>query len=177
MEFSNLENWTLSSGPVCQLDDDLYLGQSDHLFARKEDGPLPSWNALLWIGKDHPVSIMPPTGLLSNQRYMDTHLTTLVAPPSILCDSRFYASSLRRYPWKLDQKLDEVWYNFCLMEGEFDSPSNCSFWFKKFAGTIGIQCVSDRPSLLLSVPIGAGSITYRLTPELEPISARIMLFS
>ena len=62
---------------------------------------------------------------------MDTHLTSLVAPPSILCDSRFCASSLRRYPWKLDQKLDDVWYNFYLMEGDFDNPSNCAFWFKK----------------------------------------------
>ena len=49
-----------------------------------------------------------------------------------MCDSRFCASSLRRYPWELDQKLDDVWYNFCLMEEEFDSPSNCAFWFKKF---------------------------------------------
>ena len=132
VEFPNLENWTLSSGPASQLGDNFYLGQWDHLFACKDEEPLPSWDALLWIGKDHPIGITPPTGLLSNRRYRDTHLTSLVAPPSILCDSRFCASSLRRYPWKLDQKLDDVWYNFCLMEGEFDSPSNCAFWFKKF---------------------------------------------
>ena len=133
VEFPNLENWTLSSGPASQLGDDFYLGQWDHLFARKDEEPLPSWDALLWIGKDHPIGITPPTGLLSNRRYKDTHITSLVAPPSILCDSRFCASSLRRYPWKLDQKLDDIWYNFCLMEGEFDSPSNYYFWFKKFA--------------------------------------------
>ena len=98
MEFPNLENWTLSSGPASQLDDDFYLGQWDHLFSHKDEEPLPSWNALLWIGKDHPIGITPPTRLLSNRRYRDTHLTSLVAPPSILCDSRFCASSLWCYP-------------------------------------------------------------------------------
>ena len=132
VEFPNLENWTLSSGPASQFGDDFYLGQWDHLFARKDEEPLPSWDALLWIGKDHPIGITPPTRLLSKRRYRDTHLTSLVAPPSILCDSRFCTSSLQRYPWKLDQKLDDIWYNFYLMEGDFDNPSNCAFWFKKF---------------------------------------------
>ena len=79
------------------------------------------------------MTLLPPIGLLSNRRYRDTHLTSLTAIPSVLCDSRFCAASLRSYPWKLDQKLDDVWYNFCLMEGKFDSPSNCAFWFKKSA--------------------------------------------
>ena len=47
VEFPNLKNWTLSSGPASQLGDDYYLGQWDHLFAHKDDEPLPSWNALL----------------------------------------------------------------------------------------------------------------------------------
>ena len=102
VEFSNLENLTLSSSPANQLGDNFYLDQWDHLFARNEDESLPSWDALLWIGKDHLVSITLPIELLSNRRYRDTHLTTLAAPPSILYDSHFCASSLRRYPWKLD---------------------------------------------------------------------------
>ena len=47
VEFPNLENWTLSSGPASQLGDDFYLGKWDHLFARKDEEPLPSWDALL----------------------------------------------------------------------------------------------------------------------------------
>ena len=47
VEFSNLENWTLLSGPTSQLADDYYLGQWDQLFACKDNEPLPSWDALL----------------------------------------------------------------------------------------------------------------------------------
>ena len=151
MEFPNLETWLLPSGPPSQLGDDFYLGQWDNLFFRKEDDPLPSWDALLWIGKDHPPSITPPTGLLSNRRFRDAHLTTLTLLSQVSGDSRFCATSYRQYLWKVDQKLDEVWYNFCLMEGEFDSPSNYIFGLKclrKCINSIGTRYASGKPSLL-----------------------------
>ena len=133
VEFPDLEKWTLPCGPASQFGDEYYLGQWDHLFAKPSHQPIPSWDALLWLGKDHPIDIAPPIGLLANRRFRENHLFSLTPPSQVVIDSRFCAVIHRRYPWKMDQKLDDVWYNFCLMDGEFDNPSNCAFWFKKFA--------------------------------------------
>ena len=133
VEFPDLEKWTLPRGPASQFGDEYYLGQWDHLFAKPSDEPIPSWDALLWLGKDHPIDIAPPTGLLANRRFRENYLFSLTPPSQVVINSRFCALTHRRYPWKMDQKLNDVWYKFCLMDGEFDSPSNCAFWFKKFA--------------------------------------------
>jgi hypothetical protein len=130
--FPNLEKWTLPQEGLSQLGDDYYLGNWENLFHTPED-VFPTWAALVWVGKDHAPDIRPPTGLLANKRDHAKHTKTDLAPPQVREDPRFCSQSIRRYPWFKTQKLDDVWYNFCLMEGEFDTWEKCVIWFSKFS--------------------------------------------
>jgi hypothetical protein len=130
--FSNLEKWTLPQEGLSQLGDDYYLGNWNNLFYTPED-VFPSWAALVWVGKDHALDIKPPTGLLTNKKDHAQHTKTDLAPPQVREDPRFCAQSIRRYPWFKIQMLDDVWYNFCLMEGEFDTWEKCIYWFTKIS--------------------------------------------
>ena len=98
VEFPDLEKWTLPRGPASQFGDEYYLGQWNHLFAKPSDEPIPSWDALLWLGKDHPIDIAPPTGLLANRRFRENHLFSLTPPSQVIIDSRFCGLIHRRYP-------------------------------------------------------------------------------
>jgi hypothetical protein len=118
--FPNLEKWMLPQEGLSQLGDDYYLGNWKNLFHTPED-VFPTWAALVWVGKDHAPDIMPPTSLLANKRDHARHTKTYLAPPQMREDPRFCSQSIKRYPWFETQELDDVWYNFCLMEGEFDT--------------------------------------------------------
>ena len=120
-EFPELESWTVPQALQTRFGDDYYLGKWDNLFHKKEDAPFPTWDAIVWIGKDHGLDVRPPPSLLASGRYIGRHTKNDLAPPQVRQDPRFCATTIRRYPWYKDQQLDTIWYNFCLMEGEYDT--------------------------------------------------------
>ena len=175
VEFPDLEKWTLPRGPASQFGDEYYLGQWDHLFAKPSKEPIPSWDALLWLGKDHPIDIAPPFGLLSNRRFRENHLFSLTPPSQVIIDSRFCGLTHRRYPSKMDQKLDDVWYNFCLMDGEFDSPSNSAFshdgiWKRWISHLTGSPVVSVAPIRVSSPSPPSVRSPQALSTRSQPVS-------
>ena len=176
VEFPDLEKWTLPRGAASQFGDEYYLGQWDHLFAKPSDEPIPSWDALLWLGKDHPIDIAPPTGLLANSRFRENHLFSLTPPSQVIIDPRFYALTIGVIPGRWTRSWMMCGTTFASWMVSLTALLIVLFGSKNLRRSIRpikILFAFAKQFLQLCAPIGVPSTTCRSTPELVPTIARI----
>lgn len=105
--------------------DHRFLGKYENLFVKAEHQPeFLTWDALLWLGRDFGGYSEPLLHDIDVLICREKHLRHERDPIQVELDPR-WCKTPRRYLWKPDAKLDTVWYNWCLMEGRWDTPDDC----------------------------------------------------
>lgn len=113
--------------------DDVFLAKWDRLFVHPADSPdLLSWEALYWTGKDYQNS-KDITISMEIQMQQEGHLRQLEPPYLVTSDPNF-CHCPRRYSWIANAKLDTVWYNWPIVEGDMFTSEQCvesytRFWY------------------------------------------------
>ena len=112
--------------------DNHYLGKWTHLFSSSYPEPFLTWEAIMWIGKDH-INIdrnpLLPLGVLQRKNWH----RRLVIPPISVHSNPNYCACPQRYSWTADAKWDSVFFNWPVITGDFDTPQVCKESYHQFS--------------------------------------------
>jgi hypothetical protein len=126
-----LDNWSAAQQTTPA--DNRFLGRWENLFVKNEHPPdFLNWDALTWLGKDFgnqsDILTHSVEALISGEAYMRVE----GVPHNVQADPKHCQDCKRRFLWRADAKLDTVWYNWPIVEGNFDTMEHCVQSYYRF---------------------------------------------
>jgi hypothetical protein len=127
----DLDNW--SAAQQTTLTDNRFLGKWENLFVKSKHQPdFLNWDALTWLGKDFgnqsEILIHSMEALVSGEAYMRIE----GVPYNVQGDPRHCQECKRRFLWRVDAKLDIVWYNWPVIKDNYDTIEHCFQSYYRF---------------------------------------------
>ena len=86
----------------------------------------------MWIGKDHAPNLRPPLTSFQKMQFSESRRRCSSYPPLVEADDRLCRDCERRYTWYVDQRLDDVWYNWPIIPGSYEDVQSCIRSYTRF---------------------------------------------